>query len=94
MLHPHPGVEPDHSSRRRYYPAEESRAEDRAPSTSAWAIIVGVVGKYSGTLASLLDMDFSETSLRHEYATFSSRREGAWFVVMCPFFINRPGGRG
>ena len=37
---------------------------------------MGNIQANSITVGSLLDKDFSETSLRHEYVTISSRREG------------------
>ena len=58
------------------------------PSTSAWAVIwSGAVEKYLGTKyhsITVLVMDFSETSLRHEYIMISSKREGG--IEICHFF--------
>ena len=58
------------------------RAGQRAgpPSTSAWAVIwsgeLENIQAHGMAVGFLLDEDFSESSLRHEFVTISSRREG------------------
>ena len=50
------------------------------PSTSAWAVIwsgeLGYIQAHGIAVGFLLDEDFSESSLRHEFVTISSRRKG------------------
>ena len=58
---------------------------------------MGNIQTHSMTVGSLLDNDFSETSIRHEFVTISSRREGPidyWDLSLfkLPLLARREGG--
>ena len=72
LLDPQPGVSIRHYQKRR------AGQRTGPPKTSAWPVIWSGVVRHIRTLHYhiILDKDFSETSLRHEYVTISSRRDG------------------